>query len=907
MVIKSYSVKQFVVILLLAASLTSFCGAANLLTNPGFETGNTSGWSPFGCNLSAVSVSHSGSYGCLANSRSGAWSGPSQILTGSINDGDTCTISVWAKLQNASSANVKVTMLQKDDDDETKYHLINTATVGDDGWTNILGYFTLDVNGTLTELRMYVEKPDPNVNFYIDDASVIVTSTSDWETEANERIEQIRKGDFRITVVSPEDPCIAVPDVNVQVIQTRHQFAFGSEMSWQQMDNTRYLNFFKDHFEWAVMGNASKWYTNEPAEDYVTYQQADRIYNWCSANNIKMRGHCIFWASENMVQDWIKALSYAPLPATSDLRTAVEDRLDSAVNHFKGKFLHWDVNNEMCNNSFFADRLGFDIRPWMFQAAHAIDPDCLLFLNDYNVINGGYNLNTFKQMAYDLAAQGAPIHGLGVQCHMSTGFNPATIKARFDSVAEVNLPIWITEFDISQPDENIRADELEDFYRIAFSHPSVEGILMWGFWQDSHWRENCYIVNSDWSLNAAGERYETLMNEWTTNGSAVTDSNGNADFRGFHGTYEVIVTPAGADSEVHTIELADSAGTSQFILQIGTGTPADYNAPVLDPFTWLSPPQAVAADAILMTAPEANDISGVQYYFNNVTDPNHDSGWQKSPFYADSELKPNTHYSYRFKARDKSIFKNETPYLDTVTVLTPGSGGNIIANPGFESTTTTGWTTWGCDLTAVTDQAHSGNYSGLTEVRTQTWQGFVQDVTDRVIDGKTYQCSAWVRLDNSTGETVSISAKQVDDGGTNYHFIDSTAAYNDRWVNLEGQLTLDVNGTLGNLSIYISGPAPDVNFYLDDLVVKTDPVNCSDVQQFGFDMVSDITGDCYVNLLDAEVLADYWLHTDCAGLDDCMDADLEPDGDVDFVDYSDFAAGWLSCNNPQDANCIHLW
>ena len=106
-----------------------------------------------------------------------------------------------------------------------------------------------------------------------------------------------------------------------------------------------------------------------------------------------------------------------------------------------------------------------------------------MFLNDYSVISWGNNLSAFKQLAYDLTTQGAPIHGLGVQGHMSTGFSPAAVKARLDSIAEVNLPIWVTEFDVSQPDENIRADELEDFYRIAFSHPSVEGILMWGFYE----------------------------------------------------------------------------------------------------------------------------------------------------------------------------------------------------------------------------------------------------------------------------------------------------------------------------------------------------------------------------------------------------------------------------------------
>jgi len=877
-------------------------GDDNVLTNPGFETGTITGWSPFGCSLSAVTVPYSGNYSGLATNRNGAWSGPSQLVTNSINNGDSCTISAWVKLQNASSANVKITMLQKDDSG-TNYHYVNSATVTDEDWTNITGFFSLDVNGTLTELRLYFEGPDPNTNFYLDDASVVVTGSSDWLTEANERIEQIRKSDLQITVVSADNPAVVVPDVNVELIQTKHQFAFGSAISRNEMDNTRYLNFFEDHFEWAVMENASKWYANEPQEDYVTYEDADKIYNWCSQNGIKMRGHCIFWASENMVQDWIKNLSYAALPAASELLTAVEDRLDSAVNHFKGKFLHWDVNNEMCNNSFYADRLGYDIRPWMFQAAHAIDPDSLLFLNDYNVISGGYNLNSFKQMAYDLAAQGAPIHGLGVQCHMSTGFSPVAVKARFDSVAEVGLPIWVTEFDVTQPDENIRADELESFYRIAFSEPAVEGILMWGFWQDRHWREDCYIVNSDWSLNAAGERYEALMDEWTTNDASVTDNNGNADFRGFHGSYAVVLTPAGGNPEVHEIELPDSSPASQYTLQLGTGTPADFNAPSADS-DWQSPPQAVACDIITMTAPPANDISGVEYYFHNVIDPNHDSGWQDSPVYTDSELKPNAPYPCRCKSRDRSRLQNGTPYSKITAVLTPGTGGNILTNPGFEAASATGWTTWGCGLTAVTGQVHTGNYAGFVSARTETWHGFVQDITDRVADGTTYQCSAWVRLENDTGKNVSIILKQVDDAGTTYPFVTSATAYNDRWVKLQGSSTPDVNGTLEQLIIFVSGPAAGINFYMDDAEVLTEPVSCTDVQQFGFDMAGDITGDCYVNLLDIEMLAQNWLNIDCVESADCIDADIEFDGRLDLFDFTSLASDWLNCNNPQDSNCI---
>ncbi|MBN1765733.1 MAG: endo-1,4-beta-xylanase [Sedimentisphaerales bacterium] len=569
------TVKTFwlIIISTVTLSLMPLYAGANVLTNPGFETGSTSGWNPSGCTITAsTTMPHTGTYCALLSNRTATWNGIRQSLLGKVSDGETCAVTSWAKIENASTADVTMTIKQVDDSGTNYHPVVWARPCNDSSWTVLSNIFTLEVTGTLTELTFYFEGPEAGVNFYVDDVSVIITSSGDWEAEANQRIEQIRKGDFRITAVESANPEVAIPDVDVQVDQIKHHFAFGSAITWHQMTNTSYLNFFKDHFEWAVCENASKWYHNEPSEDNVTYTNADNMYDFCSANDITMRGHCIFWAAEGMVQDWVKALSYAPLPATSELRTAIEDRLDSAVNHFKGKFMHWDVNNEMCNNSFFADRLGYDIRPWMFQAAAANDPDCMLFLNDYNVINGGYNLSAFKQMAYDLATQGAPIHGLGVQCHMTTGFSPATAKARFDLVAESNLPIWVTEFDVSNPDENIRADDLENFYRVAFSHPAVEGILMWGFWEDAHWRDDCHLVNSDWTLNAAGVRYEALLDEWTTNDSQTTDGIGNTDFRGFYGTYTVTLTSEETAPMVTTIELTPD-GPTEFTIELDSIPP----------------------------------------------------------------------------------------------------------------------------------------------------------------------------------------------------------------------------------------------------------------------------------------------------------------------------------------------
>jgi hypothetical protein len=89
-------------------------------------------------------------------------------------------------------------------------------------------------------------------------------------------------------------------------------------------------------------------------------------------------------------------------------------------------------------------------------------------------------------------------------------------------------------------------------------------------------------------------------------------------------------------------------------------TSPDSTAPTPNPMTWAVEPNATGISSITMTATTATDISGVEYFFANVTDPNHNSAWQDSATYTDTGLANNTTYTYRVISRDKSIAGNET-------------------------------------------------------------------------------------------------------------------------------------------------------------------------------------------------------------------------------------------------------
>ena len=132
----------------------------------------------------------------------------------------------------------------------------------------------------------------------------------------------------------------------------------------------------------------------------------------------------------------------------------------------------------------------------------------------------------------------------------------------------------------------------------------------------------------------------------------------------------------------HTITICatNSTGSDEELWAL-TVNPSDTTPPTPSPMTWSTGPYAAGQTSIRMVATTASDISGVEYYFDETTgNPGgNDSGWQASNEYTDTGLNPNTSYSYRVKARDKSENQNETAYSAVGSATTQTSAVTRIA------------------------------------------------------------------------------------------------------------------------------------------------------------------------------------------------------------------------------------
>jgi len=382
------------------------------------------------------------------------------------------------------------------------------------------------------------------------------TETFSQYPDIDESIVKYRKGELIIN---------SKPGSKVNIEQLSHEFWFGCAISnsiignaMPEKDLKQYKEKFLENFNSAVTENALKWGNMERRKGEINYTITDGILNWTEGNNIPLRGHNLFWGIPQFVQSWVKELD------STELRKTLQNRAETITSRYKGRFAEYDLNNEMIHGNYYQERLGAEITKLMAQWAHNGDPGSKLFLNDYDILTGN-RLADYMAQIRNLLQQGVPIAGIGVQGHLhAETFDRNKLKNALDSLAIFGLPIRITEFNMpgqrskyykdrnlvmTPQEEELKAKELVDYYKICFSHPSVEGILMWGFWEGANWIPVSSLYKRDWSPAPAALAYQNLIfKEWWTEESGTTGVDGKFAASAFFGIYKVTVN--GVSKEV---------------------------------------------------------------------------------------------------------------------------------------------------------------------------------------------------------------------------------------------------------------------------------------------------------------------------------------------------------------------
>jgi len=299
----------------------------------------------------------------------------------------------------------------------------------------------------------------------------------------------------------------------------------------------------------------------EPEEGKPNEKQLKAVAGYYKQREIKTKGHPLCW--HTVCAPWLMNYSNAQI-----LKKVIE-RIERDVSTFAGLIDTWDVINEVVIMPIFdkydnavtriCKEYGqIPLVKEVFNAARRANPNAVLLLNDFD-ISKDYEILIDKCLQADI-----PIDVIGIQSHQHQGYWGAEkvhdVLARF---SRFGLPLHFTENTIISGDlmpphivdlndwqvetwpttpegEERQAKELIEMYEILFAHPQVEAITAWSGGDDSWLHAPAGFLRTDNSEKPAFKALRAKVeNEWRTEITARSDTDGSVKFEGFKGEYEV--------------------------------------------------------------------------------------------------------------------------------------------------------------------------------------------------------------------------------------------------------------------------------------------------------------------------------------------------------------------------------
>lgn len=231
-------------------------------------------------------------------------------------------------------------------------------------------------------------------------------------------------------------------------------FPVGAAITPQQLSSdSQDRPIIERHFSSLTAENVMKPSTIAPSSGNFDFGPADTIVDFAEAQSKQVRGHALLWHRQTP--------DYFFDGQPSDIRSRLEQYIDTFVSRYRGRIQSWDVVNEVARDdggatapyrdSNWLNAAGTaDYIEWAFRAARAADPNAKLFINDYSTEFAGKR-GRLLEIVRDLLDKGVPVDGVGHQFHINVGTPADSLFEALQAVDDLGagLENHVTELDIS--------------------------------------------------------------------------------------------------------------------------------------------------------------------------------------------------------------------------------------------------------------------------------------------------------------------------------------------------------------------------------------------------------------------------------------------------------------------------
>jgi len=369
-----------------------------------------------------------------------------------------------------------------------------------------------------------------------------MAESAPWRAAAIDRIARLRQGDLEVVVQDKAGKPVAGASVELTLV--RHAFQFGTSARAAQVlePDSKFRQVLEENFNVVALEPDLAWpaLSGQWGPDY-TLERAQAAIDALKVRGVAVRGPALVAPGWQTVPTSLAELRDKP----SALGVQVRGRVEGLVSALKGRVAAWEVLADPYDRHEVLDVLGTGAAADWFKWARAKDPDAQLLLAESGLlVSKGVapRRAAFDALVGQLAAAGAPVDGLALAAVFGSSLTPPEVLLEtLDRLAQVTKkPIVVTGFDVAGVSEDLRARYLADFYTVMYSHPAVRGVILSGFWDGAHARNDAMLYATDWSEKPGAAAFRRLVQEtWRTKASGPVDAAGSFKQRAFQGDYLV--------------------------------------------------------------------------------------------------------------------------------------------------------------------------------------------------------------------------------------------------------------------------------------------------------------------------------------------------------------------------------
>ena len=256
-----------------------------------------------------------------------------------------------------------------------------------------------------------------------------------------------------------------------------------------------YRDTLKREFNILTTENAMKFEPIHPSRNTYSFRDADAIVSFAEASDMRVRGHTLVWHQQ--LPSWVTSGMFTRDEWIDILR----EHIFTVVERYRGQVYAWDVVNEAVDedgslrDTIWLRNIGPEYIDLAFRWAHEADPEVRLFYNDFGGEALGPKSDAVYNLVQDLLQRGVPIHGVGLQMHISLEDppDPEEVRANIDRLVALGLEVHITELDvrIKLPATEEKLLEQARIYRemleVCLSAENCTAFVMWGFTDRHSW------------------------------------------------------------------------------------------------------------------------------------------------------------------------------------------------------------------------------------------------------------------------------------------------------------------------------------------------------------------------------------------------------------------------------------